>query len=1079
MIPTLSPRFSATVLVASAAAALFSGCSRKSGTEAAIKRGDEFFAAGDYVKAEIEYKNALAKDGANAHVFSRMGIMFFEQGRVIVGSRFLRRALDLRPDDQEARLKMAIFELGNSRPADARQSILQVLEKNPKHPEAPVLLAETVVRIEDVAVVRARLSRLMADGAEHAPALVGLAIVDLRERKYKEAEALLARARKADPKSHLVLSVLGQLYAAQNDPARAEQAFTEAAALAPPRSQIPLQVARFHLFNKRNDAARRLLEENITKTPDFLPSYLLLASIAETEKKFTEAVGLLDKVLAKDADHPEALMQMSQVRLGMGDKESAVTTLERAVAVFPASGPFHSLLGQARLSSGNVTGATTSLNEALRLKPDLLPAALSLARVQIGQGDFANAIKILTPFASPPANVAEAWLLLAAAYRGQGNLDQSLKIYRELAQANPKAAQFRFLEGSVLLQQGKRPEGREAIEAAHLLEPDYLPTLETLSNLDIAEQKPGAAVDRLQTYIAKNPGVATPHLLLAGIYARQSDFTKAEAALLKAIELQPDTPVAYALLSRIYIETKQTEKAISNLTASLAKNPKDFGVAYILGTLFEAQKNYPAARDAYEKSISANPKLAEALNNLAYIYSEHLVDLDKALDVAQRAREAAPSLPEVADTLGWILYKARQYPRALALLEESAGRLPSTPEVHYHLGMTYYMSGQEANARRALEQALKLKPDFSGAAEARQALAVLSADADGGTETRAALEKALALRKDDPVANLRIAALHEREGNADKAFAAYELALKANPALAPGILGLMRLHAARNESAKAIALGREARKLLPGDAQLAAALGGLAYQSGDFAGALTLLQDATRRQPDDSDALFDLANAAYALGQLPQAETALADGVRVAPNSKRTPAAREFLELLTLVQPGADPAAATKAADAALAREPANVPALMVRAAQLERNRDPNTARQIYDQVLARFPDFTPAKRRLAIIFSALPELPKTALEIATKAREAFPSDGEVARAFGLILYRQGNFARASSMLQESARTLTNDAEIQYYLGRAQHELKEDAASKGALQKALDLGLKDEFAKEARRLLTPPPEQKK
>jgi Flp pilus assembly protein TadD len=45
--------------------------------------------------------------------------------------------------------------------------------------------------------------------------------------------------------------------------------------------------------------------------------------------------------------------------------------------------------------------------------------------------------------------------------------------------------------------------------------------------------------------------------------------------------------------------------------------------------------------------------------------------------------------------------------------------------VHYHLGLAYAKAGEKVRARGALEQALKLKKDFDGAADARKVLATL------------------------------------------------------------------------------------------------------------------------------------------------------------------------------------------------------------------------------------------------------------------------------------------------------------------------------------------------------------------
>ena len=58
----------------------------------------------------------------------------------------------------------------------------------------------------------------------------------------------------------------------------------------------------------------------------------------------------------------------------------------------------------------------------------------------------------------------------------------------------------------------------------------------------------------------------------------------------------------------------------------------------------------------------------------------------------------------------------------------------------------------------------------------------------------------------------------------------------------------------------------------------------------------------------------------------------------------------------------------------------------------------------------------------------------------------------------GIIVFRQGDYSRAVTLLQESARQKTGDAELMYYLGMAQYRLKNRAESK-TLQRALDLNL--------------------
>ncbi len=87
------------------------------------------------------------------------------------------------------------------------------------------------------------------------------------------------------------------------------------------------------------------------------------------------------------------------------------------------------------------------------------------------------------------------------------------------------------------------------------------------------------------------------------------------------------------------------------------------------------------------------------------------------------------------------------------------------------------------------------------------------------------------------------------------------------------------------------------------------------------------------------------------------------------------------------------------------------------------------------------------------------------------KARESFPEDSRLARALGILAYRQKDYSRSAQLLSESARKADGDAEALYYLGMAQYQLKQRAQSKETLQRALALNVQPALADEARRAL--------
>src|SRR3989304_4577244 len=130
----------------------------------------------------------------------------------------------------------------------------------------------------------------------------------------------------------------------------------------------------------------------------------------------------------------------------------------------------------------------------------------------------------------------------------------------------------------------------------------------------------------------------------------------------------------------------------------------------LAGVIHEQRGDILKARESHEKVLALNPRFAPAANNLAWILSEHGGDKDRALTLAQTAKELAPEDPRVSDTPGWLLYWRGLHQRALALLKDSAAKLPGHPMVQYHLGMVSAQLGDKDAARQALSAAAASPP---------------------------------------------------------------------------------------------------------------------------------------------------------------------------------------------------------------------------------------------------------------------------------------------------------------------------------------------------------------------------------
>jgi tetratricopeptide (TPR) repeat protein len=425
-----------------------------------------------------------------------------------------------------------------------------------------------------------------------------------------------------------------------------------------------------------------------------------------------------------------------------------------------------------------------------------------------------------------------------------------------------------------LAAQRQLPEARNALEKSIGISPNYMPAIERLVDLDIAEQKFADATGRVQQQIDRDPKLAQPWALRGKIFLAQRDVARAEPDLLKAIELDPALEPAYLLLAQVYVASNKPGQAIEKLNGFVEKKPTVPALILLAG-IQEQQKNYPAARDAYEKVLTLAPNSAAALNNLAVLYSERLGQLDKAYELAKKARDLTPNEPHSADTLGWVLFQRAEYRNALPLLQESAGKLPDRAEIQFHLGMAHYMLGQEEPARVALQKAAAAPADFSSKEDARRRLAVLAIPVETApAAARADLEKYLSETPNDPAALFRLARLQERNGAADEAIKTYGKIIDVNPAYTPAVRQQAILYSQRDD-AKEFDLITKARQAYPDDSEIAKWLGIQTYRREYYARAADLLKEAAAKRGDDAEALYYLAESQRQLKQWPACKASL------------------------------------------------------------------------------------------------------------------------------------------------------------------------------------------------------------
>lgn len=143
---------------------------------------------------------------------------------------------------------------------------------------------------------------------------------------------------------------------------------------------------------------------------------------------------------------------------------------------------------------------------------------------------------------------------------------------------------------------------------------------------------------------------------------------------------------------------------------------------YLEGCRFdEDEKTYDQAEQAYQKALSLDPTLSNALTNLGNL--EYRRDqLDAAENYYRSALACDPEQPEALYNLGFLHFERDEVDEAIGSFRAALDSDPSFADAHFNLAMALDERGERAAALPHWERYLALEPEGSWADIAKKYL---------------------------------------------------------------------------------------------------------------------------------------------------------------------------------------------------------------------------------------------------------------------------------------------------------------------------------------------------------------------
>jgi tetratricopeptide (TPR) repeat protein len=162
--------------------------------------------------------------------------------------------------------------------------------------------------------------------------------------------------------------------------------------------------------------------------------------------------------------------------------------------------------------------------------------------------------------------------------------------------------------------------------------------------------------------------------------------------------------------AQILSERGLQEEVFDVLDATLEANSENVELLY-----YRAMTGQKFGRlDILERDLRAiiikDPGNADALNALGYTLTDLTNRHEEALALIQRALAIKPNEAAFIDSLGWVLYRLKNFEEAVVHLRKALALYPND-EVAAHLGEVLWVMGEHLEANQIWQKALELAPD--------------------------------------------------------------------------------------------------------------------------------------------------------------------------------------------------------------------------------------------------------------------------------------------------------------------------------------------------------------------------------
>ena len=558
---------------------------------------------------------------------------------------------------------------------EAAIQLMNAVRKDPRHRDAKLLLARTLVATRNLSGAVIQLKGLLeyypddADGSielgnlyleggradpvffhqaqelaqkvlaknpNNVDALVLSGTASAWLKDLDKSVATLEKATSLDPQNSKALLNLGAIQVVNKNLAGAEQSLIKAHETNPKDTRAALTLADYYVVSKNSEKAEAAFKDALAMNPADRDTYLQVAQFYFEAKRFDDGEKVLQGAQAKSPDNPApslALANAYQMENRPGDVRKLLVDLKTK---FPKDVTVATKLAQ-NLLSDQPDRAMPEIDQIIKTQPNDPFGYVLLGEAQFRRGKLAEAEATLSKEPALSSPYPEVHFLLGNLALQKGQVNEAVGHFEKSA-AIKNYVPARMVLAELYLNTGKLADSRQQIEQALAVDPANAAARLFKTSVEIAAKNYNDAGQELLLMEKEHPDSAAVQRQLGFYYQTTGKNAEAERSLTRALELAPNSEQNFEALAGFYLRNKQPDK-VNQIVNRIPDANKHAFHYELLGMAESAAGKPEDSVKEYLKALVKDPKRSSASQLLLneYVRENKLDDAKKMVDdVIQR-----------------------------------------------------------------------------------------------------------------------------------------------------------------------------------------------------------------------------------------------------------------------------------------------------------------------------------------------------------------------------------------------------------------------------------------------------------